>query len=135
MNWPDYYILVGRTPVAVDVLTWGKWFGTAKERFIAETIIDDTPVEHTYGMLPGREKKYMRPKIRVSTVFLGLNSSFRPGEPMLFETMIFGGSLDGEQWRYATYDQAERGHADAVVQARKAAAQIKALADEAGAKK
>lgn len=48
---------------------------------------------------------------RVSTVFLGID--MRPigdGPPILWETMIFGGTLDGEQWRYSSREQAERGH-------------------------
>jgi hypothetical protein len=48
--------------------------------------------------------------------------------------MVFGGPLDGEQWRYCTYAEAERGHADAVAQAKIAAAKIKSIADHAGAK-
>ena len=49
--------------------------------------------------------------VRVSTVFLGLDHNFgREGPPILFETMVFGGPLDGEQWRYETWEQAEAGH-------------------------
>jgi hypothetical protein len=32
----------------------------------------------------------------------GLNHRFGPGYPILFETMIFGGPLNGEQWLTAT---------------------------------
>lgn len=53
---------------------------------------------------------------------------------MLFETMVLGGPLDMDQWRYSTYAEAERGHAEAVAQARIAVAKIKAIADAAGAK-
>lgn len=53
--------------------------------------------------------------IQVSTVFLGLDHSMHlSGPPILFETLIIGGPLDGEQRRYATWDEAERGHAEAV---------------------
>jgi hypothetical protein len=52
--------------------------------------------------------------IRVSTVFLGLDHSFGDGPPRLFETMIFGGEHDGDQWRYSTWAEAEAGHARAV---------------------
>jgi hypothetical protein len=34
--------------------------------------------------------------------------------PLLFETMVFGGPLDGEQTRYSTWDEAKSGH-DAMV--------------------
>ncbi len=53
---------------------------------------------------------------RISTVFLALDHGDR-GEnntPILFETMIFGdGDLDGETWRYETWEEAERGHMEA----------------------
>jgi hypothetical protein len=48
--------------------------------------------------------------IRVSTVFLGLDHNLYGDRPELFETMIFGGPHDEEQWRYATWDEAEAGH-------------------------
>src|ERR1035437_5024539 len=48
--------------------------------------------------------------IEISTVFLALDHSFMGGQPVLFETMVFGGSLDGEQERYHTWDEAEAGH-------------------------
>lgn len=109
-EWPRYYILVGRTPMAVDMMTWATWFGTADRH------VDITKIG----------------KARVSTVFLGLDHNFQRGEPILFETMIFGGPLDGEMWRYHTYDQAERGHAEAVRQAQAAYAKVKSIAVAAG---
>lgn len=112
-GWPRYYILVGRTPVAVDLMTWGKWFEKNDRR------VDATRINS---------------KCSVSTVFLGLDHNHRGGEPILFETMIFGGPLDGEQWRYHTWEQAERGHAEAVSSAKVACAKVKAIADTAGAK-
>lgn len=51
--------------------------------------------------------------VRISTVFLGMDHGFH-GEPLLFETMIFGGEHDMYQERYSTYDQAEKGHKVAV---------------------
>lgn len=47
----------------------------------------------------------------VSTVFLCLDHSFVEGTQMLFETLIFGGTLDGEGERYSTWDEAAAGHA------------------------
>jgi hypothetical protein len=47
----------------------------------------------------------------VSTVFLGIDHNhFGDGPPILFETMIFGGSADELQWRYRTLEQAQAGH-------------------------
>jgi len=48
--------------------------------------------------------------ITISTVFLGLDHSFGADEPLLFETMVFGGVHDGFQERYHTYDEAIEGH-------------------------
>jgi hypothetical protein len=65
--------------------------------------------------------------VEVSTVWLGLDHNFIPGRrPLIFETMLFvpqtkvyflGGRIYhsdresiGEQWRYATEEEALRGH-------------------------
>ncbi|MGV7794884.1 hypothetical protein PJP13_24240 [Mycobacterium kansasii] len=52
----------------------------------------------------------------VSTVWLmGIDHSYEPdGPPIIFETMIFGGQSDQELRRYATEEQAMRGHLEAV---------------------
>lgn len=86
----DKYILRGREVVPVSLMEWAAWFATATERHLAKT---DVAGAH------------------VSTVFLGINHSFGGGPPLLFETMVFGGPLDGEQERYSTFDEAEAGHA------------------------
>jgi hypothetical protein len=90
-----HYILGddGRTPVAVDLLTWGRWLESQKPDGAA--LVGLTRVEDA----------------EVSTVFIGLNQRHRAdGPPLLFETLVFGGRLDGQGRRYATYDQAETGH-------------------------
>ena len=87
------YILDGKTIVKCDdILKWGAWFGKA-DRQVGKTEKDD---------------------VRVSTVFLGIDHSFGDGELLLFETMIFGGEHDGDQWRYSTWEEAEKGHVEAV---------------------
>lgn len=49
--------------------------------------------------------------VEVSTVFLGLDHSFGDEVyPVLFETMVFGGEIDGEMWRCSTWEEAERIH-------------------------
>lgn len=53
--------------------------------------------------------------VHVSTVFLGVDHNHAPSfgrktAPILFETMIFGGKHDQEQWRYATWAEALAGH-------------------------
>jgi hypothetical protein len=48
---------------------------------------------------------------RVSTVFLQLDHNWDPdGQPLLFETMIFGGKYDNDMWRYTTWNEAKAGH-------------------------
>jgi hypothetical protein len=62
-------------------------------------------------------------EVVVSTVFLGLDHNFSMvGPPLLFETMVFGGPLNGECRRYATWVEAEAGHREVVAQAQEAAA-------------
>ncbi len=50
----------------------------------------------------------------VSTVHLGLDHRHGDGPPLIFETMIFGGEHDQEEWRYTTLAEAKAGHARAV---------------------
>ena len=52
--------------------------------------------------------------VLVSTVFLCLDHSYDGGEPVLWETMIFGGPHDGFQDRYTSYEAALEGHAQMV---------------------
>ena len=50
-------------------------------------------------------------EILVSTVFLPFDHSFSDdGNPILFETLVFGGEHDGYMLRYHTYEEAIRGH-------------------------
>lgn len=72
-----------------DGLEWARWFETA-DRTVTRTAIE------------GGE---------VSTVFLGLDHSFGSGPLRLFETLVFGGWLDGQMERYATKEEALVGHA------------------------
>lgn len=83
------YILEGREPKAVDLMTWAQWFGTA-DRHVSNEVIDG---------------------YRVSTVFLGINHNYGEGPPLLFETMVF--SHDGDDLfceRAATWTEAEACH-------------------------
>ena len=73
----------------VDLLTWALWFERPARRRVAETFYGD---------------------VRVSTVFLGLDHSFGGPVPVLWETMVFGGVLDGEQYRYTSVADARAGH-------------------------
>lgn len=86
----DKFILDGHNPVACDdLLEWGKWMQTADRKVALDTPFDG---------------------VCVSTVFLGLDHAFGGFGPILFETMVFGGPLDGEQDRYFDWELAEAGH-------------------------
>ena len=53
-------------------------------------------------------------RILISTVWLGLNHNWGPGDPLIFETMIFGGPYHHWQMRWSTEEEALKGH-EAVV--------------------
>lgn len=63
-------------------------------------------------------------RVRISTVFLGLDHNWGSGRPLLFETMIFGGPLNEQCWRTATWNEAQLAH-------RHACAAVDALQTEA----
>lgn len=53
----------------------------------------------------------------VSTIFLGINQRMMGpvGEdlpPIVFETRVFGGPMNGHQVRYVTWDEAMKGHVE-----------------------
>jgi len=94
-----YYVLDddGRPKAVSDVIEWGKWYADPR-RQVADTMIGD---------------------VRISKVFLGLDHSFHDcGPPVLWETMVFGGVLNGEQDRYTSRDAAVAGHAETVQRVR-----------------
>lgn len=82
----------GKTPIPEPNLhKWGAWFQSSfVARRVALTEVGD---------------------VSISTVFLGLDHNFfRSGDPLLFETMVFGGALNEECERYSTWDGALAGH-------------------------
>jgi hypothetical protein len=97
-----HYILKGREIVNcehMDSVEWARAYEAMGDRHLGDTTINS---------------------VRISTVFLGLDHSFGEEAPVLFETMVFGGKLDGRQQRYGTVDDAERGHARWVTKVRRA---------------
>ncbi len=87
----DKFILDNRKVVPADLETWARWFeqGPSLRRVAHDTING----------------------ARISTVFLGIDHGFG-GRPLLFETMVFEGELDGVCERCETYEQAEAMHAE-----------------------
>lgn len=89
----EYAILEKGQVKVCDVQTWIEMFKGIEQRRVALT--------HTGNG-------------DVSTVFLGLNHGF--GEkPLWFETLVFGGTWDGEMDRYETLAEAQAGHDRMVV--------------------
>jgi hypothetical protein len=111
MKWPRmrWYILDAEHHVVPcrDLMTWARWMEDIEHRRVDYTQITDA--------------------CYVSTVFLGLDHGWGKGPPICFETMIFGGPVELEdyQWRYSSWDDAEIGHQAAV---KKALAAVKARA-------
>lgn len=98
------YILDGRTPVPCeDVLEWALWYESA-DRVVEFTVMD-------LG-------------VEVSTIFLAIDPQvgLGSGPPLLFETLCFtpdgmnGRDVleDSPFARYATWEEAEWGHREAV---------------------
>jgi len=80
----------GNAVLAEDLMAWARWFETA-ERHTASDEIGN---------------------VHVSTIFLGLDHNFSgSGAPVLWETMVFGGTLEGKQERYTSREDALAGHA------------------------
>ena len=86
-----YFYLDGHKPVRTDdVRLWAEKF------FTQDRTVDYTPIAT---------------EISVSTVFLGTDHNYHDdGPPLLFQTLVFGGAMDGGMERYATWDEAVEGH-------------------------
>lgn len=91
----QFYILdrERKEAVLVDINTWSRWLETA-DRTLKITDMS---------------------KIIISTVFLGMEYNHDPTDELrLFGTLVMGGVLDGYRVRYATWDEALRGHHEVV---------------------
>jgi hypothetical protein len=89
----DKYILDddGQAIACDDLLTWGRFLDTCRNKF------------HKTTEIAGG---------RVSTIFLGLDHNFaNAGSPLLWETMVFGiPEFEERQWRYTDKEEAYKGH-------------------------
>lgn len=89
----SYYILDDQhQPQAVDLETWAAWLGNPDNRHVALDRVGE---------------------VVVSTAFIGLDPHLAH-EARLFETMVFGGTLDREIRRCATWEDALKQQADLV---------------------
>jgi len=91
----DKYILDARGEPVIcrDLMAWARWFEANDDRRVV--------AQDEVGA------------VLVSTIFLGVDYSWGPGRPLLWETMIFGGAHDQYQERYASRAEAVAGHARA----------------------
>lgn len=91
MNTTGKYILKGHEVIECnDLMDWAEWLEKA-DRHVEKTVV--------------------APDVTISTVFLGIDHRLGGNsEPLLFETMVFGGKHDQEMERYSTWEQAEAGH-------------------------
>lgn len=90
----ERYKLNGHDPILCeDLVSWLRWMETTG-RWVQDSQFIDSA----------------RNPVRVCTVFLGIDMGFGEGEPILFETMVLGGTRDRELYRYCTWQEAEDGH-------------------------
>ena len=88
-NITGKYVLKKGKPVPEpDLMVWAKSFGIVDRRIIYDNLGD----------------------CYISTVFLGLDHNHFGGTPIFYETMVFGGPNDQYRERYATKQEAKRGH-------------------------
>ena len=81
-----------RAGLPIDQNEWAERFATDGYRQVAYNVVGD---------------------VAVSTVWLGLDHGYG-GPPLIFETMIFGGPMDHECWRWPSEAAAIAGHDQAL---------------------
>ncbi|MEH2243964.1 hypothetical protein [Nostoc sp.] len=91
-----YYKLEGKTPVAIEsFIDWNLWMARA-------TFAETTVMYNEFN------------DCLISTKFVGID--LNPGscnclsKPMVFETLVMGGALDGKRNFYPTWEEAIQGH-------------------------
>lgn len=83
-----------------EPITMEEWAQLFEERCVGESLVRWQVGDDHIG------------DARVSTVWMGLDHRFMgDGPPLIFESMVFGGALDGEMDRYSTKEKAAAGHA------------------------
>lgn len=118
------YIMIGRNTVKVnnthEWAAWFEWVSNNGGRNIGRTEIKgkkklkknkrcNRGQQRNSTSLLKKINSWRISDTLISTVFLGVDHSMF-GEPLLFETMIFGGRYNELQRRYATLEQAVLGH-------------------------
>ncbi len=124
-----FYILKGIEPERVtDALLWSQemeqlrkhdklhvgFYSVKKRNLIRRNKKQKRGGVKASQALVKKLNKWRCQDVIVSTVFLGIDHNHFGSKPILWETMIFGGRLDGYQERYETFDDALFGHGRAV---------------------
>ena len=85
-----FYRLINRVPVRCTLTEYAAAMQDDANRIVAQATIGEW---------------------QISTVFTGINSNWGEGNPILFETMVFGLPDDLQpQWRFSTWDEAMETH-------------------------
>ena len=93
----DNYILdENNCPRSVNIHEYMEWHATIPEE-----------IKTGFGFTLARDED---DEVTVSTVFLGHDMRYDEGEPILWETMVFGGPDDQEYQRYSSKEDALTGH-------------------------
>jgi hypothetical protein len=94
-----YYILDDNNqPQAADPRMWNEWLASSKDKQVAHDSFSDSATEEN---------------VSVSTVFLGINHNWGAGAPLIYETMVFGGTYADTCDRCSTRNEAIAQHNDA----------------------
>jgi hypothetical protein len=85
-----FYRLVDRVPVRCTLAEFAASMMDDANRIVAQSTVGE---------------------LQISTVFTGINQNWEDGDPILFETMVFGLPDDlHPQWRFSTWDEAMEIH-------------------------
>lgn len=112
-----HYILVGKTPVGItgdQLIEWMQWTA-AHHNLIKRTVFPPRkPLHKGHARMLAKVNDFRRQTITIRSRFLGLDHHFsrlmcedyaRSPDPILFETTVSGGPLDGFERRVRTMDE------------------------------
>ena len=107
----QFYIMEGNKVKQVDDYhTWALWMGKNDRSIKRTELFPDIGKIKDWKSFGASMKEASNKACCVSTVFLGLDHNHYGGRPILFESMVFGGKHDLNQYRYHTIEEAIEGH-------------------------
>ena len=85
-----FYRLEGRVPVRCTLAEFSKSMQEDEKRILAQATIDN---------------------LQISTIFIGIDQNWGGGDPLLFETVVFGLPDDLQpRWSFSSWDEAMEIH-------------------------